>query len=90
MGGQTTETCPNEINSTLCKSRNSCKSHHQKGTCWKNFGLLIYPPVSKASREVANLNERKNPHTHIYGVKEFVCLSITNFDPNNLGTGKRE
>ena len=26
------------------------------------------------SREVANLNERKNPHTPVYGVKEFVSL----------------
>ena len=29
---------------------------------------LIYP-TSKASREVANLTERKNPHTPVYGVK---------------------
>ena len=32
----------------------------------------VYPPVSEASREVANLIERKNLH----GVKEFVCLSV--------------
>ena len=32
--------------------------------------------VSEASREVANLTERKNLHTPVYGVKEFVCLSI--------------
>ena len=30
-----------------------------------------YPPASKAIMEVANLTERKNPHTPIYGVKEF-------------------
>ena len=35
-----------------------------------------YPPVSKASSEEANLHERKNPHTHTYGVKEFVRLSV--------------
>ena len=35
-----------------------------------------YPPVSEASREVANLNEIKNPHTPVYGVTEFVCLSV--------------
>ena len=29
----------------------------------------IYPPASKSSREVANLTERKNPHTLVYGVK---------------------
>ena len=38
--------------------------------------LKIYPPASKASREVVNLTERKNPHTPVYGVKEFVCLSV--------------
>ena len=45
------------------------------------------------SREVANLTERKNPPTHIYGVKEFnlsVCLSVTNSDLNYLRTGKLE
>ena len=35
------------------------------------------PPASEASREVANLTERKNPHTPVYGVEEFVCLSVT-------------
>ena len=52
------------------------------------FGLFIrlnqvcvlcynfYPPASEARREVANLTERKNPHAPIYGVKEFVCLSV--------------
>ena len=34
------------------------------------------PPASEASREVANLSERKNPHAPLYGVKEFVCLSV--------------
>ena len=32
-----------------------------------------YPPASQASREVANLTERKNLHTPVHGVKEFVC-----------------
>ena len=35
-----------------------------------------YPPESKVSREVANLTERKNPHTLVYGVKEFFHLSV--------------
>ena len=58
------------------------------------------PPASKASGEVANLTERKNPHAPVYGVKEFVCLSVTKFDPIfsglakqnglNLGTGRTE
>ena len=46
--------------------------------------------MSEASREEANLTERKNPHTSIYGVREFVCLSVKNFDPNYLRTGKTE
>ena len=37
---------------------------------------LDYPPASEGSREVVNLTERKNPHTLVYGVKEFVCLSV--------------
>ena len=56
--------------------------------------IFIYPPASKASREVANLTERKNPQTPVYGVKEFVCLSVrqsvTNFDPNYLRIGRTE
>ena len=36
----------------------------------------IYSPESKASRESANLTERKNLHTPVYGVREFVCLSV--------------
>ena len=35
-----------------------------------------YPPASQASREVTNLTERKNLHTLVYGVKEFVHLSV--------------
>ena len=35
-----------------------------------------YSPASKVSRDVANLTERKNPHTLVYGVKEFVHLSV--------------
>ena len=36
---------------------------------------MNYTPASEASREVANLTERKNPHTPVYGVKEFVKIS---------------
>ena len=41
------------------------------------FHVLLSPP-SKVSREVANLTWRKNTHTPVYGVKEFVCLCIVN------------
>ena len=40
------------------------------------FFILIYPSGSKASRELANSTESKNPHTPVYGVKEFVRLSV--------------
>ena len=40
-----------------------------------------YLPARKASKKVANLIERKNVHTPVYVFKEFVCLSVTNFDP---------
>ena len=46
---------------------------------WYNASIKtvkLNPPASKASREVAILTERKNPHTPLYGVKEFVCLSV--------------
>ena len=45
----------------------------------------IYPPASEA-----NLTERQNPHTPVYGVKEFVDLSVIKFDPNYFRTGKTE
>ena len=32
--------------------------------------LVLYPPAREARREVANLTERKNPHSPVYGVKE--------------------
>ena len=41
-----------------------------------SFRNVTLSPVSEASREVANLTWRKNPHTPSYGVKEFVCLSV--------------
>ena len=36
----------------------------------------FYPPASEASWEVANLTERENLHTPIFGVKEFVCVFV--------------
>ena len=43
---------------------------------------LVSTPASKASMEVANLTEKKICIPPVYGVKEFVCPSVTNFDPN--------
>ena len=40
------------------------------------FFFLPFSPASEGSREVANLTWRKNPHTPVYGAKEFVCLSV--------------
>ena len=52
--------------------------------------MVVHPPASEASRVVANLIERKNQHTPVYGAKEFACLSVSNFDPNYLRTGRTE
>ena len=50
----------------------------------------LIPSESKVSRDVANLTGRKNLHTPVYGVIEFVCPSVTNFDPNYLRSGCTE
>ena len=46
---------------------------------YKSFYLILFfiPLQARRVREVANLTERKNPHISVYGVKEFVCLSVT-------------
>ena len=38
---------------------------------WQGCKLYFfnYPPENKAKRDVANLTERKNPQTPVYGVK---------------------
>ena len=41
------------------------------------FNILL-SPASKANTEVPNLSERKNLHILVYGVKDFVCLSVCN------------
>ena len=38
--------------------------------------MEVIPPASRARREEANLTERKNLHTTVYDVKEFVRLSV--------------
>ena len=49
---------------------------------------ILNPPASEASKGGANLKERKNLHTPIYGVKEYVCLSVclsvVNFELSGL------
>ena len=50
--------------------------------------VILWYFLIEASREVANLTERKNPHTPVYGVKEFVRLSVCGqLWPNYLKTG---
>ena len=48
----------------------------------------FYPPVSEASRKVANLTERKI-HIPLCMVSKNLSVSpcVTNFDPNYLRTG---
>ena len=36
----------------------------------------LLSPRERSCREIANLTERKNPHTPTSGVKESVCLSV--------------
>ena len=49
----------------------------------KQYTQNFYPPASKASREEANLTERKNTHTPRIWCQR-ICLSVTNFDPKYL------
>ena len=41
--------------------------------------MYALSPASEASREVANLTERKNTHTPVYGVKEFEQKNYPDF-----------
>ena len=52
--------------------------------------ILYNSLASEVSREVANLTERKNPHTNMVSKNLSVYLSLVNFDPNYLGTGRTE
>ena len=45
---------------------------------------ILYPPVREASRELANITVRKNPHTPVHCVKEFVCLSVVVSETKSL------
>ena len=56
---------------------------------WLRLALSFYPPAREVSSDVANLTERKNPHAPVNGVKEFVCVSVTNFDPNFSGLAEQ-
>ena len=50
---------------------------HIKCFVWKIERINYFIPLwVKRVREVANLTERKNLHTPVYGVKELVCLSV--------------
>ena len=78
------------------KKFQSCTRHNESvfvaGLSWPDrFVKTFLSPASEASKEVANLSERKNLHTPVYGVKEFICLSLClslmNFDLNYLQTG---
>ena len=59
--------------------------HVRGGIC-----LIFCPPGSEASREVLDFFFQLNLLTPVYGVKEFVRLSVTKFDPNYLRTGKTD
>ena len=46
----------------------------------KYFKFLIYPPAREASREVANLTEKKSAYLRLCCQR--ICLHVTNFDHN--------
>ena len=52
-------------------------------------GEYFLPRQAKRVREVANLTERKNPHTSVYGVRKFVCLSVKTLTPIISGLAKQ-
>ena len=56
-----------------CSKKIACAEQFFKDT----FLRFIYPPASEASKDLAHLTERKNPHTPVYDVKEFVSLSVS-------------
>ena len=71
-------------NNRTSKKTNRCMPGIQMPNYLNMGKMLSYPPASEASGEVTNLTERKNQHTPVYGVKEFVCLSAclwSNFNP---------
>ena len=72
---------------TLCSG-----SKHQAQNQIQVKKVKHLSPASEVSREVANLTERKNQHTPVYGVKEFVCLSdclLPNSTPIISGLAKQ-
>ena len=52
--------------------------------------IIILSPYEQSKKGSSKFNWKKNPHTPVNGVKEFVCLSLVNFDPNHLKTGRTE
>ena len=56
----------------------------------KLLPLNIYPTASEASREVENFDWRKKHTLTRILCQNFVRLSVTNFDPNYLRTGRIE
>ena len=51
----------------------------------------VYPPAREASREAANLTERKNPYTRIWCKRTCpsVCLLLQTLTPNISGLEKQ-
>ena len=83
-----THTCSHNLSLSLSPHSHTHTHSHNLSSLICKFPLESYPPLSEARMEVANLSERKNPHSPVYSVKEFVCLSVTNFDLNYLLTGE--
>ena len=58
--------------------KNCICANNYKNQLTLNF--VTNPPMGEASRQVANLTERKNLHAPLYGVEEFVYDTMTEQD----------
>ena len=66
------------------------QSDNGKRLTWSKMERKYNPPGSEVCRKLANSTERKNLPTPVCGVKECVYMSVLNFNPNYLRTGKTE
>ena len=58
------------------KLKSYCWFHWHISTLKERTSTHCYSPASEGSRKVTNFTWRKNSHTPVNDVKEFVCLSV--------------
>ena len=66
--------------------------HFLKSGClYSYYTLSLIIPCKQSEQEDSKFNWKKKTHTHVYGVKEFVCcLSVMNLTSITSRTGKLE